>query len=113
MTNNSVALQNNSVTHNGYLTQTLSQHTYSILRIRVTVYVFSVLKVSLTACNIIKCAILQIIMELLTQYELSCILIGSPHVYYQFIVCAFTKYGAVQRAPRNLNVLAPNVKIYA
>ena len=47
-----------------------------------------------------------IIMQLLTQYELSCILFGSPHTYYQFIVCAFTKYGAVQRVSRNLKVSA-------
>ena len=35
-------------------------------------------------------------MQLLTQYELSCILVGSLHIYYQYLVCAFTKYGAVQ-----------------
>ena len=35
-------------------------------------------------------------MQLLKQYELSCILTGSLHIYYQFIVCAFTKYGAVR-----------------
>ena len=28
--------------------------------------------------------ILQIIMQLLTQYELSYVLIGSSHIYYQF-----------------------------
>ena len=37
-------------------------------------------------------------MQLLTQYELSCILTGSLHIHYQFIVCAFIKYGAVHRA---------------
>ena len=47
-------------------------------------------------------------MQLLTQYELSFILIGSPHIYYQFIVCAFTKYGAVQRGPRK----AANLRVY-
>ena len=51
-------------------------------------------------------------MQLLTQYELSCILKGSSHICYQFIVCAFTKYGAVQRAPRNLKVLAAHLKVY-
>ena len=39
-----------------------------------------------------------IIMQLLTQYELSCILIDSLQIYYQFMVCPFTKYGAVHRA---------------
>ena len=42
--------------------------------------------------------IIKIIMHLLAQYELSCILIGSLHPYYQFIVSASTKYGAVHRA---------------
>ena len=37
-----------------------------------------------------------IIMQLLTQYELPCTLIGSLHIYCQFIVCIFTIYGAVQ-----------------
>ena len=40
----------------------------------------------------------NIIMQLLTKYELSCILIGSLHIHYQFIVCAYTKYGAAHRA---------------
>ena len=40
----------------------------------------------------------NIIMQVLKQYEQSCISIGSLDIYYQFIVCAFTKYGAVHRA---------------
>ena len=52
-------------------------------------------------------------MQLLKQYELSCVLIGSSHIYYQFKVRAFTEYGAVQRAPRNLKVAAADLKVYA
>ena len=40
----------------------------------------------------------KIIMQLLTQYDLSCISIGFLHIYYQSIVCVFIKYDAVHRA---------------
>ena len=34
-------------------------------------------------------------------------------VYYQFIVCAFTSFGAVEKAPWNLKVPAANLNVYA
>ena len=75
------------------------------------------LNVLMSRSRLTKCidqlVLFCIIMQLLTQYDLFCILIGSLHIYYPFIVSAFTKYGAVRRAPRNLKVLAANLEVYA
>ena len=52
-------------------------------------------------------------MQLVTQYELLLILIGSVVMYYQLMVHGFTKYGAVKRAPRHIKGSVANIKVYA
>ena len=48
-------------------------------------------------------------MQLVRQYESSCILIGSLQIYYQFIVCAFTKHGAVQMEQQEIQKIQAQI----